>query len=462
LVAVLDIGKTNSKLLVVDAATGATHAQYERASKSVAVSPGLLPESPLGMQLDVAGIEQWLRECLADLPSKAELAAIVPIAHGAAAVLLDSKGDVLAAPDYENQEFDEFAADYRALRDAFTQTYSPFLPRGLNLGRQLHWLQRRQPALFGRCAYIVTYAQYWAWRFSGVLSCEITSLGCHTDLWRPLVGQYSHLAVKQGWAARCAPVRRANDMLGTLTAEWIQHCGLNRGCRVICGIHDSNASYLAHAMTQPRAYPFTAVSSGTWTVIMARGVDLRRLDEAQDMLANIDAFGVPVGTARFAGGREYQVIAGLQVAEDAADADALRAVLEVNAMALPSFSDSGGSFAGRTGLLINAERLLPTQCAALAALYLALMTDLLLERLNARGEVLIDGPLAQNALYGGILSAFRSHQVIRNTAPRVGPVQAGLFLAGYNLTRPARLAALKPSGLAKALLEHRARWRQAL
>ncbi len=438
LVAVLDIGKTNSKLLLVDAATGTTQMQYERASQSVTWPHA--PDAPdLGPQLDVQGIGEWLRECFADLPGKARLDAIVPIAHGAAAVLLDSTGTVLAAPDYENDAFEDYAAGYRALRDEFTQTYSPFLPRGLNLGRQLHWLQQRAPALFARCAYIVTYAQYWAWRFSGVLSCELTSLGCHTDLWRPLVGQYSHLAIKQGWAARCARVHRAGDTLGTLTAEWVERCGLNPGCRVICGIHDSNASYLAHALTQPRDQPFTAVSSGTWTVLMARGVDLRRLHEAQDMLANLDAFGEPVGTARFAGGREYLAIAGEQPAQGAVDTQAhnealhtaLRAVLAGRFLALPSFSDSGGPYAGRRGALLNGADLQPLQRAALAALYLALMTDLLLERLNARGEILIDGPLAQNALYGETLSALRSHQVVRITEQR-------------------------------AVLAHRARWRKAL
>jgi hypothetical protein len=90
------------------------------------------------------------------------------------------------------------------------------------------------------------------------------------------------------------------------------------------------------------------------------------------------------------------------------------------------------------------------------------MTDLLLERLNARGEILIDGPLAQNALYGETLSALRSHQVVRITDQRAGPVQAGLFLAGYNPPRPPPLPPIKPGALSQAVLAHRKRWRQAL
>ena len=68
-----------------------------------------------------------------------------------------------------------------------------------------------------------------------------------------------------------------------------------------CGIHDSNASYLCYRVGRPAGQPFAVVSSGTWTVIMAHGSDLARLRENRDMLANVDAFGVPVATARFTG-----------------------------------------------------------------------------------------------------------------------------------------------------------------
>ena len=34
------------------------------------------------------------------------------------------------------------------------------------------------------------YPQYWAYRLTGVLANEVTSLGCHTDLWNYRAGGF--------------------------------------------------------------------------------------------------------------------------------------------------------------------------------------------------------------------------------------------------------------------------------
>ena len=44
---------------------------------------------------------------------------------------------------------------YRRLRDPFELTFSPFLPLGLNLGRQLYYLRQTHPELFRACAAIL-------------------------------------------------------------------------------------------------------------------------------------------------------------------------------------------------------------------------------------------------------------------------------------------------------------------
>ena len=77
---------------------------------------------------------------------------------------------------------------------------------------------------------------------------------------------------------------------------------------MVAGIHDSNASYLPHLVA--RAAPFTVLSTGTWVIAMAAGAGIDRLDPAADMLANVDARGQPVPTARFMGGREVELVAG--------------------------------------------------------------------------------------------------------------------------------------------------------
>jgi sugar (pentulose or hexulose) kinase len=138
------------------------------------------------------------------------------------------------------------------LRDDYSLTFSPSLPLGLNLGRQLFYLQTLRADLFQRAAHVLLYPQYWSWRLSGAMAAEVTSLGTHTDLWRPHEQAYSSLARKQGWARMLPPQRSATDRLGRIRQSVVDKAGLSAACEVACGIHDSNASYLRFLMDRER------------------------------------------------------------------------------------------------------------------------------------------------------------------------------------------------------------------
>src|SRR5580700_1268336 len=105
LIAVIDIGKTNAKLILADAQTGETRWCLERASPAPRRSPF--------RELDVGGNEEWLLSALASAPGKKQIRTLVPVAHGAAAVLVSPAGKVLAAPDYEDPVFEAVSDAYR-------------------------------------------------------------------------------------------------------------------------------------------------------------------------------------------------------------------------------------------------------------------------------------------------------------------------------------------------------------
>ena len=447
LIAVFDVGKTNSKLALVDPALGREIWSARRANEIV--------QGPTTRELDVAGIESWLFDSLRRAPERERIAGIVPTAHGAAAVLVDHAGNVVAAPDYEDTCFDEVAEEYGALRDSFAITYSPNLPQGLNLGRQLYFLQKRHPEMFGRVGHILLYPQYWSWRLSGVMACEVTSLGTHTDLWRPYDRSYSALARKQGWARLMPSMYRATDQLGNVRAAVASAAGIPEGCLVACGIHDSNASYLRFLMDRERE-AFTVVSSGTWTIVMANRGELTRLREERDMLASVSVFGAPVATARYMGGREYEAIA--QSTTDPTT-EALRVVLARGSIALPSFA-SAGPYAGRPGALEGVDGLNATQRAALATLYSALMTAQLIESLGTAGEIFVDGPLARNPLFGGLLGGCVPVGTVR-TYPEGGGTRVAAHLAGLPSAAPEVLQSVPPLRI-PGLLEYQALWRHRL
>lgn len=456
LVAVVDIGKTNAKLMLIEE-SGRTLWSVERPSPTVAT-----PDSaPFNRQLDIHGIESWLVDQLKAAPEKHRIRAIVPVAHGAAMVLVGRDGEALLAPDYEDSVYDAVLPAYRAQRPPFAETLSPGLPAGLNLGTQIFAVQHLLPKVFAHTQYILTYPQYWSYRLSGVASSEVTSLGCHTDLWNPASAGFSGLVARQDWAAMFPPVQPARAVLGALRRNIAQETGLSEDCRIICGIHDSNASYLSHRVARDRTENFSTVSSGTWCIILAKGADLGLLHETEDMLANVDALGVPTPTARFMGGREYAAIAGEAGRGVAPDERALAEVLTAGAMALPSFA-LAGPCQGREGQLIGDAALSAAGRATLATFYCALMTDFILDHLGTTGAILVDGPFAANPLFPGLLASLRPADQVLPSGTRGGIAAAVLWLAGFTPPPEHHAAGTPMLPQAEALRAYRDRWRDML
>ncbi|MDY6946845.1 MAG: FGGY family carbohydrate kinase [Pseudomonadota bacterium] len=449
LVALIDIGKTNARLSVVDPQSGSELRGSRRANAVI--------QGAVTRELDVDAISRWLLDALRDAPYRDRIRVIVPVAHGAAAVLLDADNRVVIAADYEDPRFEQVSAAYRVQRDAYHGTYSPDLPLGLNLGRQLFFLEETQPQLFSRVAHILPYPQYWAWKLSGVMASEVTSLGCHSDLWLPREGSFSRLAQARGWQSLFPERRPASESLGPISPEVAAATGLDTQCQVACGIHVCNASYLKFLIGRDRDQPFVVISGGTWTSVMASHADLARLREDRDMLAGVDACGSPVATARFMGGREYEAIAGTDARPNL---PALLNIIDRQVMALPPFA-GGGPFAGREGRLINAGNLSGSERASLATLYVALICELSIEMLGAGGgDVLIDGPLATNRLFGSLLAGLTGRSVWLSPGDG-GNTRAACYLAGFHDAPAEPLTAAVPL-LLKSLPAYRNAWRGLL
>ena len=393
-VAVIDIGKTNAKLALVDLDSLAEIAVVTRPN---AVLPG-----PPWPHFDLDGHWDFLLEALAVFNSEHGVDAISVTTHGAAAVLLDADGR-LAAPmlDYEHPGPDALAAAYDALRPPFEDTGSPRLPMGLNLGAQLHWMFATDPGLLDRTATIVTYPQYWGYRLTGRAATDVSSLGCHTDLWQPFAGRVSSLVKTLGIGGKLAPARPSNDVLGPILHEIARRTGLAPDTPVHVGIHDSNVSLLPHVLG--RTAPFSVVSTGTWVIAMAVGGAPTALDPAADTLVNVDAFGAPVPSARFMGGREYEIaMAGSRV--DPTEDD-LREVIDRGLKLLPALAPGSGPFPDRAARWLPGEPPAGSGLrAAAVALYLALVTDHCLRAIGHRGPVIVEGPFARNRTYLAALS----------------------------------------------------------
>lgn len=455
---VVDVGKTYAKASLWDAA-GTLIARCSRANASQRAGGHL--------GLDVAGIDTWLMESLSEFARQAHVAHIVPVGHGAAAAVIEN-GRLWSVPmDYEEETHPEDRAEYDTQRDAFAVTGSPALPCGLNLGMQLHRLERDRGPL-PATATIVPWPQYWAWRLCGVAACEVSSLGCHTDLWRPASRAFSELAVQRGWAARMAPLRGAGERLAPISAEVAQLTGLPNECAVFCGVHDSNAALLAaRGHREIATDDATVLSTGTWFVAMrslASGapIDASMLPEARDCLLNVDVSGRPVPSARFMGGREAETIGGVDQFALTANyhPDALLArlpaLIAAGACALPSFVRGVGPFPWSAGTWCNKPKDASEQ-RAVAGLYLALVADTALDLIGSRDRLLIEGRFAEAVIFTRALATLRPKQRVYLSNAQQDVAYGALRLVDPTLEPSCELRPVRPLDI--DLTTYAAEWR---
>ncbi len=457
---VLDVGKTLAKLSLWDRA-GRLIERRTRPNERV--------DAGGYAALDADGIETWAATVLTEFARLGPVSTIVPVAHGAAVAVVRDGRLACAPMDYEAPIPSAERKTYDAGRDAFAMTGSPALPDGLNFGIQLHHLEALHPGLLDEGATILPWAQYWAWRLSGVAACELTSLGCHSDLWRPTEAAPSLLARSRGWANRLAPLRRADEVLGTLTPAWAQRTGLPETVKILCGLHDSNAALLA-----ARGFPeiaddeSTVLSTGTWFVAMrtpAPGViiDIAGLPEGRDCLVNVDPFGRPVPSARFMGGREIETLSGLDTRrvdirpDQPALVAAAPAVVSSGTMVLPTFAPGFGPFAHGRGRWIN----MPTDQAerrAAVCLYAALVADASLSLIGANERILVEGRFAEAEVFVRALAALRPKDRIYVSNAHNDVSYGALRLIDPALKPDSSLSQVEP--LAVDLRDYAAQWRR--
>jgi len=398
---VVDVGKTHTKLSLMDR-QGAVLAARSRVNAR--------PVLDARLDLDASGMEEWLVHHLREFAKLATVGAIVPVAHGATAAFVSEDCLLVPVLDYETEIPPDIAEQYDRERDPFEETCSPRLPQGLNLGAQLFWQERLYPS--ASRANILLWPQFWAWRLCGERAAEVSSLGCHTDLWRPTDQRYSALAQQHGWDRRLGAIRPASAILGTLRPEIAAATGLRRSCEVLCGVHDSNAALnAARGIADLGGAPFVLVSTGTWFVAMQSGAPaFPELDQQRDTLANVDIEGHAVPSVRFMGGREYAAILGDAIGTTPTLGDAERLVAR-EVMTRPSFVPGTGPFPQSKGAIVgqvenNAE------LASLASLHLALMTHASLDLIAATGPIVIEGRFADDAVFPAALAALCPNQPV--------------------------------------------------
>lgn len=439
--AVIDIGKTNAKVLLIDLASGAELQVFKTANRVIDTGP--YPH------FDTEALWSFLTDSLRTLATRHQVDALSITSHGACVALIDATG-ALALPilDYEHPGPDSLP-EYDTLRPPFTETGSPRLPGGLNVGAQVYWQARTFPEAFARTAHILTYPQYWAFRLTGELASELTSLGCHTDLWNPWAKDFSTLVARMGWRHLFPPVRPASARL-VLKPALAQDLGLPAALPVCSGIHDSNASLLPYLA---RDQALSVVSSGTWMISLAVGGLTVAPDPARDVLVNVNALGQPTPTARYMGGREFDELTEGRIASPTPQD--LQAVLS-GVMALPSLHPRTGPFPGLQFQWL-APPLTDGARTLAASWYVALMTAECLSLIGAAGPIHVEGPFGGNRDFARMLATATGRAVLASGQSAGTGLGAALLAGPLMAERPAPAPVLPLAELAPYAAAWRAR-----
>jgi glycerol kinase len=158
------------------------------------------------------------------------------------------------------------------------------------------------------------------------------------------------------------------------------------------------------------------------------------------------------------GGREYAIIAG---GGGNADPDAIERVIASSAMALPCFTGHGGPYATTKGVIRG--EVAARDRAALATLYCALVSDLMLTRMGTTaGDLIVEGTFAGNLSFCQILGALRPTQRVFRAEDAAGTARGAAMLAqwppSYHVAEPVHVA---PTSIA-TLDSYRKAWTAAV
>ena len=253
-IAIFDIGKTNKKIILFDDSLKVVFEKGERFAEV------LDDDNFLGDDIEL--IESWVNKVLDELMSSGDynIKALNFSTYGASLIYLDEKGDRLT-PIYNylkelpKEISNEVYANNGGLLEFSRKTASPVLGF-LNSGLQIKWLQKEKPEVYSKVKNVLHFPQYLSYKFTGKITSEYTSIGCHTALWDFDNKQY-HPWVETLDLKLPDPISNSTVFESNIGGHKV---------KVGVGIHDSSSALVPYLFSNKKE--FILVSTGTWCIAM--------------------------------------------------------------------------------------------------------------------------------------------------------------------------------------------------
>ncbi|RLA05601.1 MAG: hypothetical protein DRQ47_00780 [Gammaproteobacteria bacterium] len=398
---VLDVGKTHTKVSLVNLSSGNLETSVRLTNSTI--------DTSYYRAIDVDAIWEWFIQQIKILNQSFAIKQITTTTHGAAAVVVAGNELLFPVIDYEADIYEYIDQQYNEARPDFLETGSLNLGQGLNLGRQLFYLQQTYPAQWEKAETIMLLPQYFCWKLTGIAVTELTSLGCHTDLWNIKEGKYSSLVNQCDWLKLFPNIKKTGEKLGPVCAGVAEETGLETKTLVLNGIHDSNASLVPYLAANKGN--LNILSTGTWAVFNAiQKATSHQLSTTSDkIMHSVDYQNNPVLSMRFMGGREWELIQQNKLHNTTFED--IEQIINMQCYPIPAFAPTG-PFAGIEGAIIGKEKPNENQLSALATIYLVLMSRYCLDELDCSGDIIVEGSFTKNLEYLQLLQQLSTEQEI--------------------------------------------------
>ena len=444
-VAIFDIGKTNKKLFLFDES-------YQIVFERSMHFDETLDDDGEPCE-DIRSLQAFVHEGLKTVLENKEfkIRAVNSSAYGASLVYLDDQGKNIGClynylkpypPALQKKFYDTYGGEKLF---AF-QTASPVLG-SLNSGMQLYRIKHEKPEFFKKVRFALHLPQYISYLVSGKVFSEITSIGCHTNMWNFQNNEYHHWLKREGLLEKFPDIA-PSDMV--VQPHSHKYC-------VGIGLHDSSAALIPYLISFPE--PFLLISTGTWAISLNpfNSNPLTKEELECDCLCYLQYKRIPVKASRlFAGHNHDEQVE--RIARHFNQDKEKYFKLPFDKTVLQKIDVSFDSLADPKNVL----KTLKFTTRDLSSFgndteaYHQLVFDLVVQQwvstqLIARGtgvrRIFVDGGFSNNAIYMNLLASFFAGlEVFASSIPQATAIGAALAIhEAWNAEEfPTSIIALKP------------------
>ena len=293
---IFDVGKTNKKIFLFDEQYKIVHEESQK-FEEIKDEDGFPCE-------DLQALSKWVWERFSSISSNKNynLLGVNFSTYGASFAYVDKHGKAIAPLYNYLKPFPE------KLKQQFYQTYggesliaketaSPILG-SLNSGMQLYRLKYEKPEFFERIAFAFHLPQYLSYVIANYPASEITSIGCHTNLWDFQKNNYHAWVLSENIDQKFAPIINSSVTIPTTFNKQEIQIGI--------GLHDSSSALIPYLKFFSE--PFILLSTGTWCISLNpfNTSMLTDYELHNDCLCYLSYEGKPVKASRLFAGYEHE------------------------------------------------------------------------------------------------------------------------------------------------------------